>query len=214
MGERSRKDGGLMADLGCSPNAALAFDFLTGKGLSAVQAAAVVGNLQWESGISPTKSVMDINGLPSRGIAMWQPPRWESLLEFSAGRDPFSLSTQLEFLWHELPSFGLTQLLSTARLEDAVIVFQNSFERPRASLAHTDRRIALAQAALYACPAVSPPPKKTGVTAAAIGALALVGTVGYGVYKALTSRSSAPEPISRLIYPPPQRYEPEPPWRE
>lgn len=175
-----------MADLGCSPNAAVAFDYLVGKGLKDFQAAAVVGNLQVESpGVNPQLAVMDTNNKLSRGIAMWQPDRWNALLASTAGRDPLALDTQLDFLWNELPSHGLQQLLATTTIEDAVLVFQNQFERPLASSAHTDRRIAYAQAALYACPAVRPPApsSKIGVAAIAAGVLSLVAAAGYGIYK-------------------------------
>jgi hypothetical protein len=50
-----------MADLGCSSNAAIAYDYLVGKGLRDFQAAAVVGNLQWESRLNPRLEAMDTN---------------------------------------------------------------------------------------------------------------------------------------------------------
>lgn len=209
-----------MADLGCSPNAAIAFDYLTGKGLSDFQAAAVIGNLQWESGLNPRLEAMDINGLPGRGIAMWQPPRWQNLLTFAAGRDPRSLDVQLDFLWSELPSAGLTPLLASTQLEDAVTIFQDRFEKPRAAYAHTDKRIELARAALYACPPIKPPPnppRRVGIVAAAAGVVALVAATSYGVYKALGAREpERPEPRPRPVpaFPPP-RFRPtptRPPW--
>ena len=49
-----------------SANEKAAFDFFVGKGLSELQAAAIVGNLQQESNVSPT-SVQP--GGPGRGIA-------------------------------------------------------------------------------------------------------------------------------------------------
>lgn len=204
-----------MADLGCTPNAAAAFDFLLNRGLSDVQAAAVVGNLQWESGLDPTKAVVDTNGQLSRGIAMWQPPRWQNLLAFAAGRDPLALSTQLDFLWNELPSYGLQQLLAATQLSSAVTAFQNLFEKPNAALAHTDKRIAMAQAALYACPAVRPPPQPaTRVSIAKIlvtgGALALVAAGAYGLYRAHRPHKAKPLPLPpRPSYVfPPRRYSP------
>lgn len=191
-----------MADLGCSPNATTAFDFLVSKGLSHEQAAGVVGNLQWESKLNPRLEVPDVNGLPGRGIAMWQPPRWRGLLAFAGARDPWALDTQLDFLWHELessPSLGLAPLLASTTVKDATRVFQDQFERPLAAKAHTDNRIALANAALFACPLLKPPPhqKVGGVWAATAGALAIAAAAGYGVYKAFTSRAPrlpAPRP--------------------
>jgi hypothetical protein len=181
-------------DLGCPPNAATAFDFLVGRGLRDFQAAAVVGNLQWESHLDPKLQAMDTNGLPGRGIAMWQPPRWANLLSFAAGRDPWALATQLDFLWAELGSYGLQDLLSTTTLEDATVSFQNKFENPSKALAHTDKRIEAARAALYACPSVKPPKwKASGVLAtAALGAV--MAAVGYGTYKLLGARRPAAPP--------------------
>lgn len=196
-----------MPDLACSPNAATAFDFLVGKGLRDFQAAAVVGNLQQESpGLNPKLAVMDTNRKMSRGIAMWQPDRWDNLLAFAAGRDPLALDTQLDFLWHELPTNGLSRLLETSTLEDAVVAFQNQFERPLASAAHTDRRIAYAKSALFACPAVRPP-EPTAISKKKIGFWVPFATVlaiaagGYGAYKLLESK----EPRAPR-FPPPERH--------
>jgi len=206
-----------VAEIGGSSNAAIAFDFLIGKGLTCEQAAGVVGNLQVESpGVDPTRSVMDTNNKMSRGIAMWQPDRWQRLLDFASGRDPLSLDTQLEFLWHELesdPSLGLASLRASTTVGDATVAFQNRFERPLAAKAHTDRRIAAAQAAIYACPAVVPPPRKSPV-AATVGVLTLVAAVGYGIYKAMSWRApEPPEPIPPPWRPPVYRPAPRPPWQ-
>lgn len=187
-----------MADLVCSPNAATAFDFLVGRGLRDFQAAAVVGNLQQESRLEPRLEAMDTNNKMSRGIAMWQPQRWQNLLAFASSRggDPWSLDTQLDFLWYELqsqPGLGLQQLLSTTTIEDATIVFQNRFENPNQALAAPQKRIAYAQGALYACPGIRPPARRGGFAIAAAGVLALVGAVGYGVYKIASTREHEPE---------------------
>ncbi len=179
-----------MADLGCSANAAFAFDYLVGRGLQDYQAAAIIGNLQLESHLEPNIEAIDTNGLPSRGIAMWQPARWDRLLSFATatGRDPWTLYVQLDYLWYELESFpdlGLTELARAQSLEDATITFQNRFERPKQSLAHTDRRIDYARAALFACPAVVAPQRKlAGVAVAGASILALVAAAAYGAHRA------------------------------
>lgn len=197
-----------MADIGCSTNAAIAFDFLVEKGLSLAQAAGVVGNLQFESGLDPTLAVMDTNNKMSRGIAMWQPERWQNLLAFSGGRNPLSLDVQLEFLWSELPSHGLTQLLETTRAEDATVIFQNQFEHPAAAYAHTDRRIALAQAAFYALPQCTAPSVASKIGVAA-GVIVLVAATSYGVFKWLGSRPEPElEPEPEPIFPPSSSYVP------
>jgi hypothetical protein len=183
-----------VADLGvcASQNAALAYDFLVGKGLSAIQAAAVIGNLQFESGINPQLEAMDTDKLLHRGIAMWGPPRWQNLIAF--GRDPWALDTQLDFLWLELQSYGLRQLRASTTVEDATTVFQNLFENPNKALAHTADRIKLARDALNClsvrAPLVAP---RGGVAFAAVGVLSLVAAVGYGIYKAFGTREPEPE---------------------
>jgi hypothetical protein len=202
-----------VANLVCSPNAAVAYDYLVSKGLRDFQAAAVIGNLQEESGLNPQLAVPDTNGLPSRGIAMWQPARWQNLLAFAAGRDPWALDTQLDFLWSELPSNGLAQLQNSSTLEDAVVVFQNQFERPNAALAHTDVRTSYARSALLSCPNVRAPesPGKGRVWWVA-GTVAAVTAVGYGVYGLLRSRfKPEPEPplLPRRRFRPPPDIEPE-----
>lgn len=193
-----------MANLVCvdSSNAAIAYDFFIGKGLKDFQAAAVIGNLQQESGINPRPPA---NSEGADGIAQWRLDRLQNLFAFAGGRDPHSLDVQLEFLWHELqtnPSRGLGPLLASRTLEDATTIFQNLFERPNAALAHTSDRIAYANSALLACPNVYPPEPKSrfGVFAAVASAVALVAAVGYGVFRA--RKQLAPPPPPRPLPPP------------
>jgi hypothetical protein len=188
-----------MANIVCSPNASVAFNYFIGRGLRDYQAAAIVGNLQQESGLNPRLAAMDVNGQMSRGIAMWQPPRWNNLLAFAAttGRDPWALATQLDFVWEELPNAGLDSLLAAPTLEEAVLAFQDQFERPRKSLAHTDVRISYARAALLSCPHVNLPPKpKSSLVrniAAAVAGGAIAALAGFGIYKAQSARRREPE---------------------
>lgn len=175
-----------VADIGCSLNAAIAFDFFVKKGLRDYQAAAVVGNLQQESRIDPTENTGDEG--TARGIAQWHGTRWKNLLKFAEleGTDPLTLRTQLEFIWYELetvPSAGLAELNASTSLEDAVRVFQDLFER--CGVCGTNARIAYARAALYACPRVELPKKKSGIFLAAAGAIAVIGAAGYGALEAL-----------------------------
>jgi hypothetical protein len=179
----------------CSPNAAFAYDFLVRRGLSSAQAAGVIGNLQWESRLDPHNDAPDPRkddpSARGRGIAAWGPPRWQDLLTFTYARgfDPKSLEGQLEFLWHELedqPSLGLRELAAKTSIEDAVITFQNRFERCDPARCRTDRRIALAYTAL-ACLSIRPPSARNpvGVVAASLGVFGLVAAAAYGTYKAL-----------------------------
>lgn len=146
---------------------------------------------------------------------MWgDPGRWQNLIAFAAStsRDPWALDTQLDFVWEELPNAGLDSLLAAPTLEEAVLVFQDQFERPRKSSAHTDVRISYARAAMLSCPHVNLPPKPRSSTvkniAAAIAGGALAALVGFGIYKAQSTRRPEPEPPPPR--PPPPR--PRPPF--
>src|ERR1041384_917946 len=72
-----------------SPNDEAAFMFFVGKGLSAVQAAGVVGNLDQESQMNPNAAQP---GGPGRGIAQWSVGgRWDTsandnVVAFARGR--------------------------------------------------------------------------------------------------------------------------------
>lgn len=208
-----------MPELNCTANAAIAYNFLIGKGLTNVQAAAVVGNLQVESyaEMNPRLEVVDTDKALHRGIAMWSPLRWAELVKFADGRDPWVLETQLEFLWHELetqPSLGLDLLRSSTSIDVATRAFQDKFENPNPAKAATAKRIENANRALALyplCPIVNPPPeppKKIGAIAAAIGASVLFVAATVGAYK-LFSRRPEPEPLPR--YEPIYRPRPIPP---
>lgn len=130
-------------------NEAAAFSFLVEKGLTAEQAAGVVGNLDQESGMDPT--IHQIGGGPGRGIAQWSAGgRWDTyagdnVVEFAAGADPYDLQVQLDFIWFELTTFsyyGLANLEAATTIEEAVIAFQDDYEG--CGTCHTDRRIGFA----------------------------------------------------------------------
>ena len=50
-------------------NDKIAFDFFLAKGLTPVQSAGIIGNLDQESGMDPT--IWQYGGGPGRGIAQW-----------------------------------------------------------------------------------------------------------------------------------------------
>ena len=200
-----------MAELVCSPNAAAAFDFLVGKGLSDFQAAAIVGNLQQESGLNPRASG---DQGASHGIAQWHLSRWDDLRAFAdyQKRDPWALDLQLDFLWNELrtiPELGLDELRSSTSLEAATVAFQNLFERCDPTKCAESKRIAYAQSALLSCPQVTPPTptptfaRRKGAVAATLGIFAILTAAGYGAYK-LFSRPPL-EPRRRPVPYRPQR---------
>ena len=133
-----------------------AFDYFLGKGLTATQAAGIVGNLDVESGIDP-KAVQ--GGGPGRGIAQWSAgARWDTTAGDNVksyastnGADPLSLGLQLDFIWFELttfPTYGLTKLRAATTVTAAVTAFAGSFEGCGAC--DTSARISDAQKALAA----------------------------------------------------------------
>jgi hypothetical protein len=134
-----------------SPNDEIAFRFFVDRGLTDVQAAGIVGNLDQESQMNPNAVQ---GGGPGRGIAQWSiGGRWDNLVAHAAatGRSPWSLDLQLEYVWHELvsyPSFGLAQLKAATTVEAATIAFQDRFER--CGVCHQATRISYAYAALAA----------------------------------------------------------------
>jgi hypothetical protein len=113
-----------------------AFDYFRAKGLTAVQAAGIVGNLDQESGVDPT-SVQE--GGPGRGIAQWSVGgRWDTDSDDNAvwyagtqGASVDSLILQLDFIWYELttfPSYGLADLRAATTISDATVAFETDFE--------------------------------------------------------------------------------------
>jgi hypothetical protein len=174
-----------MASL-CSPNAVAAYDYFRGKGLESFQAAAIVGNLQRESGSTVNTRAFDAKD--SYGIAQWRLERWQNLLAYAAGSgsDPWSLGLQLEFLWHELettPRFGLDALRRASSLEEATRIFQDRFERCDPARCALDERIANARAIQECSTLYVPKRSKLGAVAAAVGVTALVAIIGYGIWQ-------------------------------
>jgi MYXO-CTERM domain-containing protein len=115
------------------------FNYFVGKGLTAVQAAGIVGNLDQESGDTPTAVQA---GGPGRGVAQWSTGgRWDTSANdnenwFVTNKDGGSshiwdLSTQLDFIWYELtnfPGYGLADLQSQTTVSGATTAFMDKFE--------------------------------------------------------------------------------------
>jgi hypothetical protein len=119
------------------PNDKTAYDYFRGKGLTNFQAAAVVGNLDQESGVNPT--ISQNGGGVGRGIAQWSAgDRWDTakgdnVMAFAAmqGQSATSLGLQLDFMWFELtmfPDYGLAALKASTTLNDATQVFEDKYE--------------------------------------------------------------------------------------
>jgi hypothetical protein len=98
-------------------NEAIAWNFLTGHGYTRNQTAGIMGNLMQEHGFRTDGD----------GIAQWTGGRKAQLM---SRPDPYSIYTQLNFLVEELNSTGIgAQIKSTSTVEQAVVIFQNKFER-------------------------------------------------------------------------------------
>ena len=133
-----------------------AFDYFLAKGLTPVQAAGIVGNLDQESNMNP--GAVQPGG-PGRGIAQWSVGgRWNSdagdnavAYAASHGKSVTSLGLQLDFIWFELTTFsgyGLSALKKTTTVSAATLTFMTDFEACGTCL--SSQRISYAQTALAA----------------------------------------------------------------
>jgi len=113
------------------------YDYCRGQGFKSFQAAAIVGNLDQESGIDP--NISQQNGGPGRGIAQWSAGgRWDSdpddnVVAFAKqqGKSPYDLGLQLDFIMYELhhdAGYGLAKLMASGNVADATSDFELDFE--------------------------------------------------------------------------------------
>ncbi len=142
-----------------SDNIQKAFNFLVGKGLTANQAAAVIGNLEQESGQGLNPSADQNKGTATTptpndgfGIAQWTDPgRQQGLVTLAQqeGKPPNDLGVQLDYLWQELTtthSNALTALKAADNVQSATIAFEQTYEA--AGTPQMQNRINFAQAVL------------------------------------------------------------------
>ncbi len=135
-------------------NDKIAFDYFLARGLSPVQCAGIVGNLDQESGMDPT---IEYGGGPGRGIAQWSAGgRWDTTpnanVIWYGGQENesyWSLNLQLEFIWWELTheGYGYTELKAATTIDAAVEAFQDDYEICGACdssnrIAHADQALA------------------------------------------------------------------------
>lgn len=120
-------------------NAQAAFEYYVSQGLSPVQAAGIVGNLQGESGQGLNPSAVNPgdgrDGSDSIGIGQWNSTRAQALKDFAASKGTAwtDLNTQLEFLHRELqgPESKAYAALQAAKTpEEAARAFLG-YERPK-----------------------------------------------------------------------------------
>ena len=137
-------------------NDGIAFKYFVSKGLTDVQAAGIIGNLDQESGMDPT--IWEYGGGPGRGIAQWSAGgRWDTdwhdnVVWYASthGGSAWSLQTQLDFIWYELTSFdyGFAKLKQANDVTAATLAFMSYYEMCGAC--NSSNRIAHAKAALEA----------------------------------------------------------------
>lgn len=122
-----------------SDNARIAFEYFVSQGLSPVQAAGIVGNLQGESGRGLNTNTINPgdgrDGSDSIGIAQWNSTRAQALRDFAAAKGvPWNdLTTQLEFLHQELkgPEKAAYDRLLAAKTPEEAGTAMLAFERPK-----------------------------------------------------------------------------------
>jgi hypothetical protein len=120
-------------------NARLAFDYFVSQGLSPVQAAGIVGNLQGESGQGLNPQAVNRgdgrDGSDSVGIAQWNSTRAQALRDYAASKGVSwnDLNTQLEFLHQELkgPEKAAYDRLLAAKTPEEAGLAMLAFERPK-----------------------------------------------------------------------------------
>ena len=118
------------------------WNFLTGKGLTAEQAAGVMGNLEVESAGFDTNAVEFGNGI-GFGLAQWSFGRRTALEAAAAatGKQPGDLAFQLEYLYEELNLRSIDRseyrgmgssewegLTKQTTVDDALVFFHHEFE--------------------------------------------------------------------------------------
>ena len=149
--------GNIDLDLDGTGNIEKAFNFFVseeGGNYTMEQACGMIGNFCVESG--PSLDPQALNATEgSTGIAQWNPAtaagnRLGQLKEYSAnlGLDWRTLGAQLLFTKYELETFnylGDGPLRKSTTVKRATELFQDNYERPLKSAAHTDKRISYAK---------------------------------------------------------------------
>jgi murein DD-endopeptidase MepM/ murein hydrolase activator NlpD len=141
-----------------SDNAEKTYNFLVGKGLTPIQAAGIMGNLQAESGFDPQKvqggAISDtiISG-KGYGIAQWTDPnRQQNLADFAAkaGALVGDLGVQLNFLYFESTegtrAGAWQKQAQQTDVRAATYAWEDNYESPK--IGHQENRVQFANALL------------------------------------------------------------------
>lgn len=137
------------------------FNFFVGKGLTAIQAAGIMGNLFVESGYEPKKqqggaivSSKEAEDNPQGsawGIAQWDPPGKvirPAVIDGHAYEEIDSLEFQLNMIWlgmsgdpkgYYVVGSTLPAVKAATTTTEAVLAFQEEYERP--GIPHTEGRV-------------------------------------------------------------------------
>lgn len=131
-------------------NQAIVASYLLGKGLDKTHVAAIMGNMEAESGINPSSVESNGNG---HGLCQWSFGRYTQLREYAAakGKTWEDIQIQLDFLWAELTGDGEaaayanvqyshTGFLELSDLDECVMYFGRNFERPNEAYANWKKR--------------------------------------------------------------------------
>jgi hypothetical protein len=177
-----------------SGNEDMAFNYLVGKGLTPKQAAGIIGNLLWESGLDPKRlqgaghqqADAPKSGI-GYGIAQWTPSDRQTGLKnaaIAAKLPVYDLSVQLNYLWKEATSSSpfdksISAVKATTTIDAAVRAFEKEFERANAAKANIPARIGLGNDAygryISKHPAGSTPTAPTTDTTAPAGGCGAAG---------------------------------------
>lgn len=142
---------------GLEGNEAIVAAYLLDKGLEPLHVAAIMGNIEAESGFNP--ALIEAGSRVGHGLCQWggDGVRLEGLRAYAASKekDWTDIGVQLDYLWAEMTGEGeakaFAQLQSFSYrhdafvaigdLSEAVYYFGRKFERPNEYYAHWDRRI-------------------------------------------------------------------------
>lgn len=116
-----------------SENESITWGFLMAQGFSRAQTAGIMGNLMQEHGFQTSGD----------GLAQWTGGRKAALM---AMPNPYNIYTQLDYLMIELNgrySSVRDAIKASSSVEDAVVIFQNRFER--CGVCHESARIQFAR---------------------------------------------------------------------
>lgn len=136
-----------------------AYNYLISKGLTPIQSAGIVGNLQAESNLDTTVTGK-ADDAGSVGIAQWHSERKKGLMDFAKARGKHygDLNLQLDYVVEELnsPAYSkaMAELQKAKTADQAAKAFMNHYERPAewAKIKSVGTRVGVANAILTGTP--------------------------------------------------------------